>query len=349
MNDQTPPKTVAFYAPVSDMGLLDRVDFYRADIEALEALGLDVHVANTLWSTNWGADVFYVWWWSRALPVALWARLRGRPVLITGTFNWGTSAPGDYAARPRLQRLIIRMAARLATRNLLPSGVETCGIRAGLGLTNVVRFPHRVRPPSPPGPPSSRLQGLGLEATRFAVTLAWSGAANLRRKCVYETIEAFELVADRHPDVVLVVGGNEGDAFQELCGRAAMSRHRERLSVLGLVSEAEREWLLHHCAVFVSPSRFEGFGLAIAEAAAHGRPVVTTAVGALPEVLGPTGALYCASGEPAAIATELSRALTDPVAALAAADAGRQAASRFTLGAKVEQLRSVLHSVGVDV
>ncbi len=66
-------------------------------------------------------------------------------------------------------------------------------------------------------------------------------------------------------------------------------------------------------SLLVVPSRYEGFGLAAAEAGACGRPVVATRVSSLPEVVhdGETG-LLVAPDDPAALTAAILRLLGDP-------------------------------------
>jgi glycosyltransferase involved in cell wall biosynthesis len=81
---------------------------------------------------------------------------------------------------------------------------------------------------------------------------------------------------------------------------------------LGFVSSAERDAYYRRAAVVVCPSRREGFGLACAEAMAHGRPVVASAVGGLLDLVdnGETG-LLVPPGDPAALRAAIDRLLAD--------------------------------------
>lgn len=98
--------------------------------------------------------------------------------------------------------------------------------------------------------------------------------------------------------------------------------------VSGLTREAIAD-LYRRCTVFVSASRFEGFGFPAAEAMACGAPVIVSDGGALPEVAGDAGVVTPA-GDSAALALALSGLLSDPDrrAQIGAACAAR-AASAF--------------------
>src|SRR3546814_14258643 len=114
---------VCFFARVDDAQKLRHVGFYAQDIEALEASGHRVTIATSWREIPWNADVYFVWWWTYAFLPLVKAKLRRRPVIITGTFNlrWGT---GDYFHRPLLQRIALRIALRLASLNIFVSKHE---------------------------------------------------------------------------------------------------------------------------------------------------------------------------------------------------------------------------------
>jgi glycosyltransferase involved in cell wall biosynthesis len=79
--------------------------------------------------------------------------------------------------------------------------------------------------------------------------------------------------------------------------------------------------------IFVLPSFHEGYGMAYAEAMAHGLPIIATAAGAIPETVPRAAALLVPPGDPAALARALRRAIAEP------AIAGRLAAGSSAAGA----------------
>ncbi len=76
---------------------------------------------------------------------------------------------------------------------------------------------------------------------------------------------------------------------------------RDAVEWMGPVSEGRKIELLQSCGVYLQPTHFEGFGVAILEAMSCGAPVVTSAVGAVPEVVG-DAALLCDATSPESIA-----------------------------------------------
>ena len=113
-----------------------------------------------------------------------------------------------------------------------------------------------------------------------------------------------------------------------------------RLRVLG-----EREdipALLHRARVFVQPSRTEGLGMAVVEAMQAGVPVVASAVGGIPEVLGDTGILVPPE-DPVALSTAIAQALEGNHPPLQRAK--ERADELFSTVAMVQGARAVYSSV----
>jgi glycosyltransferase involved in cell wall biosynthesis len=103
----------------------------------------------------------------------------------------------------------------------------------------------------------------------------------------------------------------------------------DRIAMLGAVPSESVAELYVQADLFVLASRFEGYGMALADAIAYGLPVVTTTAGAIPETV-PSGAgLLVPPDDPAALALALRRLIGDPVERDRFAAGARTAAGRL--------------------
>jgi glycosyltransferase involved in cell wall biosynthesis len=135
------------------------------------------------------------------------------------------------------------------------------------------------------------------------------------RKNLPRLLAAFaEVDADVRPTLVLAGGGvawnPEGmDATKEALAKLP-EQVRRSVVMTGYVSEEDKVALLSGAAALVYPSLYEGFGLPVLEAMACRTPVLTSDVGALPEVAG-EAALLVPPTDVEAIAAGMDRLLRD--------------------------------------
>ena len=154
------------------------------------------------------------------------------------------------------------------------------------------------------------------------------GAAD-RRKDLTTLVAAFDALAPTNRDLRLIHAGPGGSASGDLADAVDRSHHRDRILRLGWVDDGARTALIEQAAAVAYPSLYEGFGLVPLEAMSAGRPVVTTARGAIPEVAG-DAALYAEAGDADALAAALHRALADEALAAELAAKGRSRAAGYT-------------------
>lgn len=138
------------------------------------------------------------------------------------------------------------------------------------------------------------------------------------------------------PDFQLLIVG-DGPAYGSLRARTEQMGLAPWVVFAGMRRDVAG--LLPLLEIFVLPSLYEGFGIAILEAMAAGRPVVATAVGGIPEVVvhGETG-LLVPPGDPVALADALHELLAHPERARELGARGRERAhEKFRIEAIVKQ------------
>jgi glycosyltransferase involved in cell wall biosynthesis len=167
------------------------------------------------------------------------------------------------------------------------------------------------------------------------------------RKDYPSLVAAFTALAREDPDLALVIVGADGWGSDAVSRAIAASPAAGRILRPGYLSGRDVATALAGAAVLAFPSVYEGFGLPPVQAMAAGTPVVTTAVGAIPEVVG-DAAVLIAPGDPDALAGALAGVLAggDEVVRLVAR--GRDRAIRFTWDACASGLAGLYRDAAAD-
>jgi glycosyltransferase involved in cell wall biosynthesis len=134
-----------------------------------------------------------------------------------------------------------------------------------------------------------------------------------------------EAMRRRHQ--LVIVGASYPERLQETASSYRVSE--QDLNLIGHVSEADLPILYSLSAVFVMPSKHEGFGLPALEAMACGAAVIASNTTSLPEVVGREDALFDPN-EPASIAQKLQASLSDMSFRQSLKDHGLSRAQEFT-------------------
>lgn len=109
-----------------------------------------------------------------------------------------------------------------------------------------------------------------------------------------------------------LVGEDGADPAYAAEVRAALARAPAgSVAVRGALDDETLAAAYGAAALFALPSRYEGYGLAFAEALSWGLPVVACAVGPVPALVGPAAGLLVPPGDEAALAVALARLMDD--------------------------------------
>ena len=159
-----------------------------------------------------------------------------------------------------------------------------------------------------------------------------------RTKGHVRLLEAFDQVASRHPEAVLLLAGREGSATPDVAERLATLTHRDRVKVLGHRDDIAA--LQQVAAVAVCSSFREGAAGALIEAMASGTPIVTTRMDGLDGVL--TDGVNALVVEPERLAQAIITTLEDLTGAQGRADQARaDFEARFTVERSATSLLEV--------
>jgi glycosyltransferase involved in cell wall biosynthesis len=260
-------------------------------------------------------------------------RLARRPVVAT---VHGRSYYTDSLRRRLAYRVVSRAAVMVAvSENVQRFVVESTGVSPhrvrvvhnGIGLQRPVSSEVRARVRSELGL---------LEADRVVTAVGNLYPVKGHRYL----LEAAPRILARCPSAVFLFAGR-GDCEAELRAQARALGIEARVRFLGLRHDVPALLAVAH--VFAQPSLAEGLSIAILEAMAAAKPVVTTRVGGNPELVadGASG-LLVEPADASALAAAVTRLLTDAEEARRLGDNGlARVRSRFSIDAMVRQYETI--------
>jgi phosphatidylinositol alpha-mannosyltransferase len=239
---------------------------------------------------------------------------------VVATFHTAmTRSRALVAAQGMLQLVLERITARIAVSALARKvQVEHLGGGA-VEIPNGVAVARFAGAEPLPGWPGECGQGYG-------GAVGFLGRFTEPRKGFPVLRDAFVALARRRPGLRLLVAG-PGDP-EEVIAPVPVSL-RDRITFLGLVSEADKARMLRSVDAYVAPNTGgESFGMILTEAMAAGAPVVASDLDAFRRVVGTAGALF-PTGDAAALEATLARLLDDPDSRAKLVGAARQAVAAY--------------------
>jgi glycosyltransferase involved in cell wall biosynthesis len=219
---------------------------------------------------------------------------RALPELLTPARRLGTGA-------------LIRLAAKRADRVITGSEFSAAELVSELGLPRdrIDVVPHGAGIRASGAIAEEELRSrFELGARPVALTISTA----LPHKNLRALLDGVaEIPAEQRPLLVIAGAGTDGEALAEHA-RAVGIANDARLLGYQPADVVEGLYRLASCAVM--PTLYEGFGLPVLEAMAHGVPVACSDIPVLREVAG-TGAVWFSPRRPTEIATAIEQLLTD--------------------------------------
>lgn len=208
--------------------------------------------------------------------------------------------PARAAALIERERANLRHAAHVVvpsahTRDILIAQFGVSADRISVAPPGFDRPPVPAMPAPPADPPL--ILSVGLICRRKGHDVLLDALARLR-----------------HLDWQAAVVGmtHDEDVRQALLRQRAALGLEGRVRFTGVVSAEALDQLWRQAHVFALATRYEGYGMVLSEAQLYGLPIVSCAVGAVPQHVPPAAATLTAPDDVPAFARALSRLLTDP-------------------------------------
>lgn len=315
-------------------------------IEALQALGVPTELAPMSWHLDPGlparlravfraeqpdfvhthlihADLY-------GIPAA---RAAGVPHVVSSRHN-----TDRFRAWPVFQAVNRMLWSRTDRGIAISEAVRAFVLRyEGARPDQVQTIYYGYEPPSDDGQAAARRAALRAEwGIPPDAVVAGSICRLIAQKGLDTALEAFAAATRSHPGAHYVLAG-DGKLRPALEAQAKALGLGECVHFLGWRSDAHAVY--DALDLFLSPSRWEGFGLVLLEAMSHRLPIIGSTAGAIPEVVadGETGFLP-PPGDPAALAAPLEALLADPALRRRMGEAGKtRLETVFSVGKMVDE------------
>ncbi|HEU4403649.1 MAG TPA: glycosyltransferase family 1 protein [Candidatus Polarisedimenticolia bacterium] len=249
--------------------------------------------------------------------------------------------PAHYPLAERVsQRLWLGLAGRVADRIVTISEATRRDIAGLLPAARTEVITPGVDPAffrEIPAPVVAQVRGrYGLEGGYLLVVATYHPRKNLPR-----LIEAYDRFRNRMPGRTrLVIAGRGGADTERLRERVAVSPYRGDILLPGYVPREDLPALYAGADLFLLPSRYEGFGMPLAEAMACAVPVLASDLPIFREVCG-EAALYLDPDDTESIVQGIERGLRRGPERETRVRLGIERAGRFRWDASALRLRDL--------
>ena len=269
-----------------------------------------------LWNLRWHPDILHIQGYTTSLLFVIeWAKRRKIPVVYEEhqtpdpQFNWWKGFEGSINKADR----VIAVSERSAQ-----------------GLREVCRVtrPILVRSPLLPDPYFGGWKK-GAQPDREKGITITTIARLYVTKGLMDLLETAALVRRSHSEVFFKVHG-DGELYDELVKKAEdLGLDGKGIFVGPFHDREDLRQIMAETDIFFLPSILEGQPLAIVEAMAHGCPIVSTAVGGIPELIvdGENG-LLCSPRDIKSMTEKLNQLIGDPGLCTRLSNAAREAYER---------------------
>jgi glycosyltransferase involved in cell wall biosynthesis len=211
--------------------------------------------------------------------------------------------------------------AVVAARRVVVTSRHTAGLVADLGVPAA-----RIDVVEPGTDPAPLARGSGSETLHLLCV-----AALTYRKGHGVLIDALAALKNRNWHLTCVGSlDRDPETVSVLRRRLARLGLERRVTLTGELGSAALADRYHRADVFVLATRFEGYGMALAEALARGLPVLSTRTGAVADTVPNEAGILVPPDDPASLAQALAEVMDDPALRARLARGARRARGLLT-------------------
>lgn len=292
-------KTICFYARLPDESLFNKIDFYSNDIKIFRELGYKVITASNPRQII-KADLYFVWWFSSGIiPLLIGKFLYNKPVVMVGNTHLNDPSQQGFHYRPYFIKKFFQFSLRYSDCQIATSKIEFEDLKNYFEAKNPILLYHAID--------ENKYIYSTEKKENIILTVSRLLKLNVERKKISEIIIAFKQFLYYYPDYKLyIVGRKEDDGYKFVKDKIENLKLSEKIVLTGSLDDNEKIKLFQKSRIYVQPTDYEGFGMAIAESMLCGTPVITSFNGAVKEVVSKF-ALHTNPNDPTEICNQMIR------------------------------------------
>jgi glycosyltransferase involved in cell wall biosynthesis len=283
-------KKVFFYSSVSDVKLFTTQMFYKTDIDILRGLDFEVNVTNKIFDFLffWKYDIAFIYFYKYGFFVSLISGFFGKKVYFTGGIDDLDEAYTTHR-KYLIQKYFFKLCYFFSNSCILVSSTDK---------ENVMKIFNGVLPKK------IKTSFHAIQVENFLChnikdkgydfsTIVWMGGKeNVVRKGVDKSLELFKYLVENFPEYsnskFIIIGrkGSGTDYLKEIIMHLDIN---EKVVFTGEVDENVKINILKMSKIYMQLSKYEGFGVAAAEALAAQNIVINSGKGGLKDSVGSFG------------------------------------------------------------
>ncbi len=335
-------RKACFFARVKEKSHLNMMQWYKNDIQILKELGFDVKVATRFSEIPFDVDFYFSWWATTSIFPMIMAKIRGKPIIVVAggseVVHRVKDLPSGYRHKPFIVQQVIKYCLRHATAVISVSKTAMREVDA-LGAKNNILIYNAI---------DTETYKPALSSQRNIVfTISQLNRQHMLIKRFFTIIKAAKLIIEDYPNIKFVIAGpkSEQEVIDKMNRAISDNGLNKHIVLPGEVYEKDKLYYFSRSLIYLHPTIYETFGLAIAEAMSCGVPVVTSRVAAVPEVVGDCG-LYADPDDPKDVADKVKLLLVNDELKKELAEKGRQRIKEnFSYEIRRQRIKELLDAI----
>lgn len=284
-------KKACFYATgISSNSSVEQ--YYQQDIDILNELGYEVVIASKFSEIPFFCDLYFSWWASGAFfPLLVSKFSRAKLIVVAGgnecqlVSDSVTNEKYGYLSYGWLKRLLVRFVLLASDRVIAVSNymVRDISIISKYKCNPIVVY-NSVN--------TQRFRPSEVSQRKYITIICSTNSSAYKLKRLGNFIKSASLVVDKYPEQIFMVVGRKGDYHDLYMSEIHKYKLEKNFIFKSDVPNEQIPLIFSETKLYCQISDVETFGVAVCEAIACGLPVLVSARGALPEVVGDYG-IYC--------------------------------------------------------